>query len=86
MRFLFSLFFIFFESFLLGAGLQFLSIPSSARDLISFQSSWRNPAFVQNDKYYDQIGIAYGDWFADIRSFDMKWNGQLNDKSSQLSF
>jgi len=86
MRFLFSLFFILFSPFLFGTGLQFLSIPSSAQDLISFQSSWRNPAFVQNDKYYDQIGISYGDWFADIRSFDMKWNGQLKNKSSQLSF
>ena len=49
----------------LGAvGTQFLSIPPSARDLIYFNSSWRNPSLLNQVNQAPELSLAYGDWLA----------------------
>ncbi|MBT4318837.1 MAG: hypothetical protein HOD52_07115, partial [Candidatus Marinimicrobia bacterium] len=42
----------------LFAGTQFLSIPTSAYDLIYFHSPWRNPAVLNHINKVPELGLA----------------------------
>ena len=75
MRFHFKLIFFLFSQ--VGAvGTQFLSIPPSARDLIFFNSHWRNPAVLNQLNKVPELGLAYGNWLAGVQSVGFRWKGQ----------
>ena len=75
-----------FASALTASGTQFLSIPTSAEDLITFNSIWRSPSSFKKNLFGEELSVSYGNWFADFKSFDMKWRGKIVDQSSQLHF
>ena len=66
------------------AGTQFLSIPSSAYDLVYFNSPWRNPAVLNHINKVPELGLAYGNWLAGIQNFGFKWRGQVGKNSGGL--
>lgn len=66
------------------AGTQFLSIPSSAYDLVYFNSPWRNPAVLNHINKVPELGLAYGNWLAGIQNVGFKWRGQVGKNSSGL--
>ena len=66
------------------AGTQFLSIPSSAYDLVYFNSPWRNPAVLNHINKVPELGLAYGNWLAGIQNVGFKWRGQMGKNSSGL--
>ncbi len=64
----------------LGAvGTQFLSIPPSARDLIYFNSSWRNPSLLNQVNLVPELSLAYGNWLAGVQTFGFRWKGQIKN-------
>ena len=69
---------------ILFAGTQFLSIPSSAYDLVYFNSPWRNPAVLNHINKVPELGLAYGNWLAGIQNVGFKWRGQVGKNSSGL--
>ena len=75
-----------FTSALTASGTQFLSIPTSAEDLITFNSIWRSPSSFKKNLVGEELSVSYGNWFADFKSFDMKWRGKIVNQSSQLHF
>ena len=69
----------------LGAvGTQFLSIPPSARDLIYFNSSWRNPSLLNQINLAPELSLAYGDWLAGVQTFGYRWKGQIKSGSGGI--
>ncbi len=68
----------------LATGTQFLSIPSSAYDLINFHSPWRNPAALNQINRAPELGFAYGNWLAGTQTASMKWRGQIRQASGGL--
>ena len=66
------------------AGTQFLSIPSSAYDLVYFNSPWRNPAVLNHINKVPELGLAYGNWLAGIQNIGFKWRGQVGKNSGGL--
>lgn len=68
----------------LFAGTQFLSIPTSAYDLIYFNSPWRNPAVLNHINKVPELGLAYGNWLAGIQNMGFKWRGQIGQNSGGL--
>jgi len=66
------------------AGTQFLSIPSSAYDLVYFNSPWRNPAVLNHINKVPELGLAYGNWLAGIQNVGFKWRGQIGKNSGGL--
>lgn len=68
----------------LFAGTQFLSIPTSAYDLIYFNSPWRNPAVLNHINKVPELGLAYGNWLAGIQNMGFKWRGQIGENSGGL--
>ena len=69
----------------LGAvGTQFLSIPPSARDLIYFNSSWRNPSLLNHINLAPELSLAYGDWLAGVQTFGFRWKGQIKSGSGGI--
>ena len=68
----------------LFAGIQFLSIPSSAYDLVYFNTPWRNPAVLNHINKVPELGLAYGNWLAGIQNMGFKWRGQLGKNSGGL--
>ena len=69
----------------LGAvGTQFLSIPPSARDLIYFNSSWRNPSLLNQINLAPELSLAYGDWLAGVQTFGFRWKGQIKNGSGGI--
>ena len=69
----------------LGAiGTQFLSIPPSARDLIYFNSSWRNPSLLNQVNLAPELSLAYGDWLAGVQTFGFRWKGQIKSGSGGI--
>ena len=69
---------------ILFAGTQFLSIPSSAYDLVYFNSPWRNPAVLNHINKVPELGLAYGNWLAGIQNVGFKWRGQVGKNSGGL--
>ena len=69
---------------ILFAGTQFLSIPSSAYDLVYFNSPWRNPAVLNHINKVPELGLAYGNWLAGIQNVGFKWRGQMGKNSGGL--
>ena len=74
-----------FISQLMGAGTQFLSVPTSAYDLMYFDTVWRNPAALNQIYRAPHIGLAYGNWLAGIESFSFQWQGQIRKGSAGLN-
>ena len=69
----------------LGAvGTQFLSIPPSARDLIYFNSSWRNPSLLNQVNLVPELSLAYGNWLAGVQTFGFRWKGQIKNGSGGI--
>ena len=66
------------------AGTQYLSIPSSAYDLVYFNSPWRNPAVLNHINKVPELGLAYGNWLAGIQNVGFKWRGQVGKNSGGL--
>ena len=66
------------------AGTQFLSIPSSAYDLVYFNSPWRNPAVLNHINKVPELGLAYGNWLAGIQNVGFKWRGKVGKNSGGL--
>jgi len=66
-------------------GLQFLSIPSSANDLIIFRSPWRNPSFLNALEKSPELSFAYGKWFGETENLSFKWRGKIRSKSAGIS-
>ena len=77
--------FLFFISQLMGSGTQFLSVPTSAYDLMYFHTVWRNPAALNQIYRAPHIGLAYGNWLAGIESFSFQWQGQIRKGSAGLN-
>ncbi|MEA1882325.1 MAG: hypothetical protein U9N31_08000 [Candidatus Marinimicrobia bacterium] len=67
-----------------AVGTQFLSIPPSARDLIFFNSSWRNPAVLNQLNKAPELGLAYGNWLAGVQSIGFRWQGQIKNGSGGI--
>ena len=76
---------LFFISQLMGSGTQFLSVPTSAYDLMYFHTVWRNPAALNQIYRAPHIGLAYGNWLAGIESFSFQWQGQIRKGSAGLN-
>ena len=76
---------LFFISQLMGSGTQFLSVPTSAYDLMYFHTLWRNPAALNQIYRAPHIGLAYGNWLAGIESFSFQWQGQIRPGSAGLN-
>ncbi len=68
----------------LATGTQFLSIPSSAYDLINFHSPWRNPAALNQLHGAPELGFAYGNWLAGTQMASVKWRGQFRQANGGL--
>lgn len=85
MRFHFKLVLLIgFISRLFGTGTQFLSIPSSAYDLVYFHSPWRNPAAINRINSTPELGFAYGNWLVGTQMASVKWRGQFRKTNSGL--
>ena len=69
----------------MGSGTQFLSVPTSAYDLMYFHTVWRNPAALNQIYRAPHIGLAYGNWLAGIESFSFQWQGQIRTGSAGLN-
>jgi hypothetical protein len=67
-----------------AVGTQFLSIPPSAMDLIFFNTSWRNPAFLNQKGKAPELGLAYGTWVAGVQTFGFSWKSQIKNGSAGL--
>ena len=76
---------LFFISQLMGSGTQFLSVPTSAYDLMYFHTVWSNPAALNQIYRAPHIGLAYGNWLAGIESFSFQWQGQIRKGSAGLN-
>ena len=70
----------------MSTGLQFLSIPASANDLIMFNSPWRNPSFLNTLEKSPELSFAYGKWFADSENISLNWTGNIQSTSTGLNF
>ena len=79
-----SLISILFLSQGMSTGLQFLSIPSSANDLIVFRSPWINPAFLNTTGKSDELSFAYGKWFGETENLSFEWKGKFRLNSAGL--
>ena len=66
-------------------GLQFLSIPSSANDLIIFHSPWRNPSFLNTLEKSPKLSFAYGKWFSETENMSFEWQGKIKSQSTGIS-
>jgi len=76
---------ILFVSQGLSTGLQFLSIPASANDLIMFRSSWRNPSFLNTLEKSPELSFAYGKWFGETENLSFEWQGKIRSQSTGIS-
>ena len=76
---------ILFVSQGLSTGLQFLSIPASANDLIMFRSSWRNPSFLNTLENSPELSFAYGKWFGETENSSFEWQGKIRSQSTGIS-
>ena len=70
----------------MSTGLQFISIPSSAYDLIFIETPWRNPSLLQAVGKSPELSFAYGKWFGDSENLSFNWQGQIRSVSSGLKF
>ena len=78
------IFFLFFATKGMSTGLQFLTIRSSAKDLIFFQTPLLNPAFLNTFNRSPEMSFAYGKWFADSENISLNWSGQVRSTSAGL--
>ena len=69
----------------MSTGLQFLSIPSSANDLIVFRSPWRNPSFLNTSGKSPELSFAYGKWFGETENLSFEWQGKVRSNSAGLA-
>ena len=83
-NFFFKSVIILFFSQVGAVGTQFLSIPPSARDLVYFNSPWRNPAVLNQLNKVPELGLAYGNWLAGVQSFGFRWKGQIKKGSGGI--
>ena len=67
-----------------AVGTQFLSIPPSARVLIYFNSSWRNPSLLNQVNLVPELSLAYGNWLAGVQTFGFRWKGQIKNGSGGI--
>ena len=70
----------------MSTGLQFISLPTSAYDLIYIQTSWRNPSLLNSVGKSPELSFAYGKWFGDTENLSLSWQGQIRSISSGLKF
>ena len=47
----------------MSTGLQFISLPTSAYDLIYIQTAWRNPSQLNSAGKSPELSYAYGKWW-----------------------
>ena len=69
----------------MSTGLQFLSIPSSANDLIIFRSSWRNPSFLNAQGKSPELSFAYGKWFGETENLSFNWQGKIRSNNAGIA-
>ena len=69
----------------MSTGLQFLSIPSSANDLIVFRSSWRNPSFLNAQGKSPELSFAYGKWFGETENLSFNWQGKIRSNNAGIA-
>ena len=69
----------------MSTGLQFLSIPASANDLIMFNSPWRNPSFLNTLEKSPELSFAYGKWFGETENLSFEWQGNIKSQSAGIS-
>ena len=69
----------------MSSGLQFLSIPSSANDLIIFRSAWRNPSFLNISEKSPELSFAYGKWFGETENLSFEWQGKIRSHSTGIA-
>ena len=69
----------------MSMGLQFLSIPASANDLIMFNSPWRNPSFLNTLEKSPELSFAYGKWFGETENLSFEWQGNIKSQSTGIS-
>ena len=69
----------------MSTGLQFLSIPASANDLIIFNSPWRNPSFLNTLEKSPELSFAYGKWFGETENLSFEWQGNIKSQSTGIS-
>ena len=69
----------------LSTGLQFLSIPASANDLIMFNSPWRNPSFLNTLEKSPELSFAYGKWYGETENLSFEWQGNIKSQSTGIS-
>jgi len=69
----------------MSTGLQFLSIPASANDLIMFNSPWRNPSFLNTLEKSPELSFAYGKWFGETENLSFEWQGNIKSQSTGIS-
>ena len=70
----------------MSTGLQFISLPTSAFDLIYIQTPWRNPSLLNSVGKSPELSFAYGKWFGDTENLSLSWQGQIRSISSGLKF
>ena len=70
----------------MSTGLQFISLPTSAYDLIYIQTAWRNPSLLNSAGKSPELSFAYGKWFGDTENLSLSWKGQIRSVSSGLKF
>ena len=68
----------------MSMGLQFLSIPASANDLIMFNSPWRNPSFLNTLEKSPELSFAYGKWFGETENLSFEWQGNIKSQSTGI--
>ena len=69
----------------MSAGLQFLSIPSSAKDIIVFRSSFRNPSFLNAQGKSPELSFAYGKWFGETENLSFNWQGKIRSNNAGIA-
>ena len=69
----------------MSTGLQFLSIPASANDLIMFNSPCRNPSFLNTLEKSPELSFAYGKWFGETENLSFEWQGNIKSQSTGIS-
>ena len=69
----------------MSTGLQFLSIPSSANDIIVFRSSFRNPSFLNAQGKSPELSFAYGKWFGETENLSFNWQGKIRSNNAGIA-
>ncbi len=76
MRSLFKIILLFLWIPLSAIGTRFLTVPVSAIELTSMNTPWKNPANPLQTGTRPVMGISYGSWLADSRTFSFQLSGE----------